>query len=232
MCLRAGPDFLEAGVLMQVSVVDARDLPEAWFLCLRRVLTQGREYNIERGSNVGQRRKEIDFIVLQVRHPGRRPLVPDVPLGVPPPSSMEYVENYLQYLLTSFKADTEQYTYGEDLESQIPEVIRIYKEGGHNTNQGFMAVGSRESIKLPDPPCLRGIDTRVANGRLHFIVYFRSWDLWAGLPSNLAGIQLLKEYMASEIGVEDGEIMALSKGLHLYDYTWELARTTARLEET
>lgn len=217
---------------MQVSVVDARDLPEAWFLCLRRVLTQGREYIIERGSNVGHRRKEIDFIVLQVRHPGRRPLVPDVPLGVPPPSSMEYVENYLQYLLTSFKADTEQYTYGEDLESQIPEVIRIYKEGGHNTNQGFMAVGSKESIKLPDPPCLRGIDTRVANGRLHFIVYFRSWDLWAGLPSNLAGIQLLKEYMASEIGVEDGEIMALSKGLHLYDYTWELARTTARLEET
>jgi len=217
---------------MQVSVVDARDLPEAWFLCLRRVLTQGREYIIERGSNVGLRRKELDFIVLQVRHPGRRPLVPDVPLGVPPPSSMEYVENYLQYLLTSFKADTEQYTYGEDLESQIPEVIRIYKEGGHNTNQGFMAVGSRESIKLPDPPCLRGIDTRVANGRLHFIVYFRSWDLWAGLPSNLAGIQLLKEYMASEIGVEDGEIMALSKGLHLYDYTWELARTTARLEET
>lgn len=232
MCLRAGPDFLEAGVLMQVSVVDARDLPEAWFLCLRRVLTQGREYIIERGSNVGLRRKELDFIVLQVRHPGRRPLVPDVPLGVPPPSSMEYVENYLQYLLTSFKADTEQYTYGEDLESQIPEVIRIYKEGGHNTNQGFMAVGSRESIKLPDPPCLRGIDTRIANGRLHFIVYFRSWDLWAGLPSNLAGIQLLKEYMASEIGVEDGEIMALSKGLHLYDYTWELARTTARLEET
>ncbi len=201
-------------------------------MCLRRVLAQGREYIIERGSNVGGRRKELDFIVLQVRHPGRRPLVPDVPLGVPPPSSMEYVENYLQYLLTSFKADTEQYTYGEDLESQIPEVIRIYKEGGHNTNQGFMAVGSRDSIKLPDPPCLRGIDTRVADGKLHFIVYFRSWDLWAGLPSNLAGIQLLKEYVASEIGVEDGEIMALSKGLHLYDYSWELARTAARLEET
>ncbi len=217
---------------MQISVVEARDLPEAWFLCLRRTLAQGREYTIDRGSNVGQRRKELDFIVLQVRHPGNRPLVPDVPSGVPPPSSMEYVENYLQYLLTSFKADREQYTYGEDLESQIPELIQIYKEGGHNTNQGFMAVGSRESIRLPDPPCLRGIDTRVENGRLHFIVYFRSWDLWAGLPSNLAGIQLLKEYVASEIGVEDGELIALSKGLHLYDYTWELARTAARLDAT
>lgn len=217
---------------MQISVVEARDLPEAWFLCLRRTLAQGREYTIDRGSNVGQRRKELDFIVLQVRHPGNRPLVPDVPSGVPPPSSMEYVENYLQYLLTSFKADREQYTYGEDLESQIPELIQIYKEGGHNTNQGFMAVGSRESIRLPDPPCLRGIDTRVENRRLHFIVYFRSWDLWAGLPSNLAGIQLLKEYVASEIGVEDGELIALSKGLHLYDYTWELARTAARLDAT
>ena len=216
---------------MEISRLDARDLPEAWFLCLRETLAKGREYVIERGSNVGLRRKELDFIVLQVRHPGRRPLTPDVPPGVPPPSSMDYVENYLQYLLTSFKADTEQYTYGEDLEQQIPEIIRIYKEDGFNTNQGFMAVGSRDSIKLPDPPCLRGIDTRVQDGKLHFVVYFRSWDLWAGLPSNLAGIQLLKEYVATEVGVEDGEILALSKGLHLYDYTWELAKAAARLEE-
>ncbi len=216
---------------MEIVVVEARDLSEAWFVCLRRALTNGREYKIERGSYVGRLRKELDFIVLQVRHPGRRPLVPDVPPGVPAPSSMEYVENYLQYLLTSFKADNEQYTYGEDLEPQIPEVIRMYREDGHNTNQGFMAVGSRDSLKLPDPPCLRGIDTRVADGKLHFVVYFRSWDLWAGLPSNLAGIQLLKEYMASEIGVGDGEIVALSKGLHLYDYAWERARTAARMDD-
>jgi len=216
---------------MQITTLEARDLPEAWFLCLRKALTQGREYTIERGSNVGHRRKELDFIVLQVRYPNRRPLVPDVPQGVPPPSSMEYVENYLQYLLTSLKADKEQYTYGEDLAEQIPALIRMYKEDGYNTNQGFMAVGSKDSIKLPDPPCLRGIDTRVENGRLHFILYFRSWDLWAGFPSNLAGIQLLKEYVASEIGVEDGELIALSKGLHLYDYTWELARAAARLEK-
>ena len=215
---------------MDISLLDARDLPEAWFLCLRRVLTHGREYVIERGSYVGNRRKELDFMVLQVRHPGRRPIIPDVPPGVPPPSSMEYVENYLQYLMTSFKADTEQYTYGEDLEPQIHEVIRIYREDGHNTNQGFMAVGSRSSIELPDPPCLRGIDTRVADNKLHFIVYFRSWDLCASLPSNLAGVQLMKEYMASEIGVEDGEILALSKGLHLYDYAWELAGAASRLD--
>ena len=37
---------------MQITMVEARDLPEAWFLCLRKTLTQGREYTIDRGSNV------------------------------------------------------------------------------------------------------------------------------------------------------------------------------------
>jgi thymidylate synthase len=35
---------------------------------------------------------------------------------------------------------------------------------------------------------------------------------------------MLKEYMALSIGVEDGEIIDASKGLHLYDYVWELAK--------
>ena len=59
---------------------------------------------------------------------------------------------------------------------------------------------------------------------LHFIVYFRSWDLWGGMPANLAGIQNLKEYMAGEIGVNDGEMIVESKGLHLYGYAEELAK--------
>ena len=93
-----------------------------------------------------------------------------------------------------------------------------------------MAVGNEKSISLSDPPCLRGVDTRIRDNRLNFVVYFRSWDLWAGFPSNLAAIQLLKEYMGGEIGVDDGELIALSKGLHLYDYAWELAKITVRIE--
>ena len=213
---------------MKITTVAARDLSEAWFLCLDHALAEGYEYTVERGSYKGQKRKELELAIIQVQFPGTRPLVPDVPPGVPPPTSMEYVESYLPYLMTAHKAEEEQYTYGQYLERQIAAVIRMYKEDGHNTNQAFMAVGDADSIKMPDPPCLRMIDTRVRDGRLSFIVYFRSWDLWAGFPSNLAGIQLLKEYMASEIGVSDGELVAMSKGLHLYDYSWELARATLR----
>ena len=216
---------------MKISVIEARDLSEAWFLCLRKTLTEGHDYKIERGSYAGEQRRELDFIIVRVMNPGTRPLVPDVPQGVPAPTTMEYVESYLPYLMTAHKAEGEQYTYGQYLEKQIAEVIKMYKEDGYNTNQAFMAVGDSQSIYLSDPPCLRAIDTRILDNTLHFVVYFRSWDLWAGFPSNLAAIQLLKEYMSSEIGVADGELIATSKGLHLYEYSWELARIAARITE-
>jgi|TARA_B100000315_G_scaffold256262_1_gene301768 thymidylate synthase len=216
---------------VEISLIEARDFSEAWFLCLCRALSEGHEYKIDRGSYSGQRRKELDFVVVKVQYPNSRPLIPDVPQGVPAPSTMEYVESYLPYLMTAHKAEKEQYTYGQYLEKQISKVIRMYKENGHNTNQAFMTVGDAQSIYLSDPPCLRAIDTRIRDNKLHFVVYFRSWDLWAGFPSNLAAIQLLKEYMSSEIGVDDGEIIAMSKGLHLYEYVWDLARIAARMTE-
>jgi thymidylate synthase len=215
---------------MEMTHIKAKTLPEAWFLCLQALdAGQGsRTYRIDRGSYAGQQRRELDFVTVHVEFPGSRPLVPDVPPGVPAPTTQEYVEGYLPYLMTGVKRPNEDYTYGEDIETQIPEVIEMYRRDGHNTNQAFMAVGRRESIRLKDPQCLRMIDTRISDGALHFVVYFRSWDLWGGFPANLAGIQILKEYMASEIGVDDGELIAMSKGLHLYDYSWELARTTLR----
>ncbi len=211
---------------MNLTVIEAKTLPEAWFQCIRHLLDEigTREYTIDRGSYAGQKRREFDFVVIHIEYPGSRPLVPDVPIGVPAPTTQEYIEGYLPYLMTGQKAKNEDYTYGEDLESQIPEVIKMYKEDGYNTNQAYMAVGSKESIILRDPQCLRGIDTRISGGKFHFMVYFRSWDLWGGFPANLGAIQILKEYMAGEIGVEDGELIACSKGLHLYDHCWELAR--------
>jgi thymidylate synthase len=214
---------------LDTTVIEARDLSEAWFLCLSKCFEKGYEYKIERGSFAGQRRKELGLIVINIKNPGTRPLIPDVPPGVPPPSTMEYVESYLPYLMTSQRAEGEEYTYGQYLEKQIPEVIKMYKEQGFNTNQAYMTVGDGNSIFQADPPCLRGIDTRIRDNKLNFIVYFRSWDLWAGFPSNLAGIQLLKEYMASEIGVEDGELIGISKGLHVYEYAWDLAKATLRI---
>jgi thymidylate synthase len=220
------PAIDSGGVIVKLNFIQARDLPDAWFQSVYEILEYGREYVIDRGSCAGQKRLEFDYLTVQIKHPGTRPLIPDIPpnLGMPNPVAEGYVEQYLPYLMTDVKQDNEDYTYGQYLEPQIQEVIRMYKQDGFGTNQAYMTVGDPQAIYLKDPPCLRGIDTRIRDGRLHFFIYFRSWDLWNGFPANLAAIQLLKEYMAQEIGVEDGQIIAASKGLHLYDYVWELAK--------
>lgn len=227
--------------------IEAFDLDDAWFQCLSAIIEKGHVYTIDRGSYKGQKRLEFDFATVRVKKPGHQ-IIPIIPEGmsIPAPTDMEYINGYLSYLLTGAKTATEDYTYGERLVdpkarvkethngkemireipldcNQVEEVIKMYKRDGFGTNQACMEIGMPSDLKLDDPPCLRLIDTRVRYGKLHFILYFRSWDLWGGFPSNLGGLQLVKNYMADEIGVEDGEIIAVSKGLHLYDYSWELA---------
>lgn len=107
--------------------------------------------------------------------------------------------------------------------NQMELMIWTYKNKGHRNNQMVLQVGQPSDMLLKDPPCLRHIDTRIQDGKLHFFPYFRSWDLFGGFPANLAAIEMMKQYCASEIGVENGEIIASSKGLHLYNYVWEIA---------
>jgi thymidylate synthase len=223
-------------------LIEARDLPDAWFQCIYRIFEDQsvHEYEVEKGSFEGIKRRQFDMIMINIEYPGTRPLIPDIPaeLAIPQPTSMEYVEDYLQYLMTDRKRENEVYTYGERLTNPkvmldgkefsfglnpVEEVIKMYRNDKHGTNQAIMEVGMPQDVLLDDPPCLRLIDTRLMENKLHFILYFRSWDLWAGFPSNLAAIQLLKEYMCQEIGVEDGSIVAVSKGLHLYEYSFGLA---------
>jgi len=238
-----GPDEM-----LKPVFIDAFDLDDAWFQCLSQILEHGHVYTITKGSYEGQKRLEFDFAAVRVKKPAHQ-IIPIIPEGmsIPPPTDMDYIQGYLSYLLTGAKTETEDYTYGQRLVdprvklkqniggkemtqemplnvNQIEEVIKLYKEKGFGTNQAIMEIGMPTDIKLVDPPCLRLIDTRVRYGKLHFILYFRSWDLWGGFPSNLGGLQLVKQYMADEIGVRDGEIIAVSKGLHLYDYAWDLAK--------
>jgi len=246
--------------MLKPIFIEARDLPDAWFQCIAKILETGsRKRKVDQGSYEGEYRLELDFVTVHILYPGTRPLIPDIPihLGIPNPVENDYVERYfVRYLMSDIREGDEQYTYGERLVvaltqpishisdahtffngirpvtiNQIEQVIERYKKYGPGNNQLILQVGQPADIMLKDPPCLRHIDTRIEEGKLHFYIYFRSWDLWGGFPANLAGIQLLKEYMASEIGVEDGEMICMSKGLHLYGYTWEIAGKRRGLTE-
>ncbi len=229
--------------MMKLTTIEATTIDDAWFKCLFELFEGDYEtYVVEQGSYQGHTRREFDWITIRIKTPGGPPgvdksnlrrLIPTVPYGVPPPCDEDAVLRYFtDYLFSDRKRPGEQYTYGSRLckkiggKSQIDIVIERYKKGV-GTNQLVLQVAQPEDLLLDDPPCLRHIDTRVREGKLHFMPYFRSWDLWGGFPLNLAGLQLLKEYMAAEIGVEDGEIIATSKGLHIYGHAEDVARMRA-----
>lgn len=204
-----------------MSYITAYGMNDAWFQCLSAAATYGRLYTVERGSYEGSQRLELDILVVCVYNPSFEP-IPIIPdgLGIPSPTSYEYVEDYLHYLMTDDKTTKESYTYGERLSWQIPIVIDMLKKTP-NTNQACMAVAMVGDILLVDPPCLRSVKLKVREGHLDMITYWRSWDLWSAFPTNMGGLQLLKKYMADEIGVLDGKMWAISDGAHVYSYAFK-----------
>jgi thymidylate synthase len=62
-----------------------------------------------------------------------------------------------------------------------------------------------------EPPCLTILDVELLEGQLHTTGYFRSWDGYAGLPANLAGIQIFLEALVDEINRRSGQSYTTGK---------------------
>ena len=229
--------------LMEIVNIEATTIPDAWFQCVSRLLECGFRYEIQHGSFVGETRIEFDYVTVHIRYPYADPydlMLPEIPshLNIPNPVEPGYVEQYLPYLMSGEKQPGEDYTYGERLckvflgydeadgpsyGNQIYYWINVLKETP-NTNQAVLQVAQPSDCLLEDPPCLRHVDMQVKDGTLIFYSYWRSWDLWNGFPANLAGLAVLQKYMADEIGIKMGPMVASSKSLHLYKYVEELAK--------
>jgi len=226
--------------------IEATSLESAWFQLIYKCVDEGRSFKIDEGSYAGQYRYELDYATVHIKYPATLPLLPQIPAayGIPNPVEEGYLDDYLPYLMTGEEKEGESYTYGQRIcaaevdqsatgsifangnyLNQMELMIWTYKNKGHRNNQMIMQVGQPTDMLLIDPPCLRHIDTKIQDGKLHFFPYFRSWDLYGGFPANLAAIEMMKQYCAAEIGVENGEIIASSKGLHIYDYVFEIAET-------
>ena len=211
--------------------VRAATIDSAWREVMWLCVKNGYDFLVKGGSYVGQIRKQLEGVKIVIDQPGTRPLAPILPPGVPPPTSDEKIEAYfLRYIVGSEKSDNEVYTYGEFISKQLVRIVELLVSSNGNTNQATICIGNIETTFLDDPPCLRSISFKVVNGRLNMTVYFRSWDLYAGLPENLGGLQRLKEIVlaylqAAEMQVEDGKIVAFSDGLHLYDQYFQIVDT-------
>lgn len=194
------------------------DIGSAWYGVCNSIIQNGREYTIDRGSYVGVKRKQLDFLAFRIIHPENRPL--GIVYNGMPVSDDASIEAYFKnYLLTGQLSRNEQYTYGERIAAYLPTIAKMLLETP-NTNQATLEVGKPDDIELPDPPCLRLLSWKMAYGKINMSFFFRSWDAFVALPTNLGGLQLLNELLAGTIGAPSGELIAYSDGAHIYSHNW------------
>jgi thymidylate synthase len=215
----------------KMNYVETYNIGDAWREVMWLCLKKGYDYVVagKTGSYIGQIRKQLENVTIKILEPGKRPLAPIMPPNIPPPTTDENIEKYfLEYIMSKEIHGNEDYTYGSYIEPQLPYIIEKLIQSKGNTNQATISIGDREASKLADPPCLRVIDFKVVNGYLHMSIFFRSWDLFCGMPENLGGLQMLKEYVLANIENEfpvlDGQLIAYSSGLHLYEQYFDLVK--------
>lgn len=211
--------------MFENNVIIARTLNDAWRDAMWCCVRNGYDYLIEEGSYVGEIRRQLENVQIIINEPWSRPFIFYTPPGIPEPTNEDKINLYFNdYIINNTKTENEDYTYGMYIAKQITPAIEHLNNSNGNTNQACIAIGESNSIDLISPPCLRVIDFKVVNGYLNMSVFFRSWDLFAGLPENLGGLQLLKEYVLYSLNfpIKDGKLIAYSSGLHLYSQYFPL----------
>jgi len=224
--------------------VAAKTIADAWFQLIYNLFDHAYTQDIQHGSFENEQyRLQYPGIAVYIEYPGSD-MIPVIPpaLGIPSPTTMEYVEDYfVHYLMDPALAENETYKYASRIHHPMPKggtqlerIVELLRKTPL-TNQAVVEIGTPEDQDICfgndgklDPPCLRLLDFKAipSGGELVLTVscYFRSWDLWAGFPTNLGGIELLKKFVASEANLKDGPMYAYSAGAHIYGYHEEIAR--------
>lgn len=244
--------------MIQPCLIEALNLDEAYFGLLSACWNHGVKYEITEGSCKGDYRLELPFAAGYIHNPHMRPLAPTMPVGVAPTTTDDAIQAYfVKYLMDPNLEPNEEYRYSSWIndpflnvyhrneegyginESQLEWCIRHLKEKGHGNNHCYITIGEpggqfcydgeySNETERRTTPCCRGIDIKIKNNKVILGVVFRSWDLYAGFPENMGGLALLNQYIASELGVNEGPLTFASQGLHCYSYQLEQVKLYLR----
>lgn len=242
----------------KIYTLEAKTISDAWFQLIYNLTAtddKGDFINayptgvIQQGSFMNeQSRLQFRSVAICIEYPLMERIV-KMPEGsnIPAPTSEDKVTDYFyKYIVGAELEENETYTYGSRIMISLPATMEMLKNTPV-TNQAVIEVAQPDDTfncighdgKL-DPPCLRLIGFKVIptyeNGELSrekssldLHCYFRSWDLYAGLPENLAGLSMLQEMVSEYIDIPVGCMYAYSEGLHLYKYQKEIAEMRTRL---
>jgi hypothetical protein len=203
--------------------ITATSISEFWYLAIKKAIADGYRQDIARGSFAGDSyRVQLPFLAGTIASP-LFDSIPVPPVGWPVPATHDScVTYYHDYILQGRNpSKNEQYTYATRISSQLPVVMDMLKDTPE-TNQASIIVGSPDDVQLEHPACLRAIDFKVVSGQLEITSFWRSHDLYNGLPENLNGMAMLQRDVAEYAGLPPGRMHYSSSGGHLYGYILDI----------
>jgi len=221
---------------LKYSKIKAFDCPDAWYKVLNVIWYKGDLFEVGYGSEVSETKKLN--VSIEITNPANRPLVDFMA-----PCDMKYVQWYALKYLWSGAIEDETYTYGSRMREpvdQVEEAVKRYVDEIRDRQVTFVIrlpqdiQKTIEKDRRHEPPCLSLIDTEISDNQLHLTCYFRSWDAYAGLPANIAGIQLFNEALVSEINrrgdmnIITGKMIFHSKNCHIYERQYKLVEDTVK----
>jgi len=221
---------------LKYTKIKAFDCPDAWYKVLNEIWYKGDIFKVGYGSEVSETKKLN--VSIEITNPANRPLVDFMA-----PCNMKYVQWYALKYLWSGAIEDETYTYGSRMREpvdQVEEAVKRYVNEIRDRQVTFVIrlpqdiQKTIEKDRRHEPPCLSLIDTEISDNQLHLTSYFRSWDAYAGLPANIAGIQLFNEAFVSEINrrgdmnIRTGKMIFHSKNCHIYERQYKLVEDTVK----
>jgi len=232
--------------------ITAFDLPDAWYQVLKKIWEEGEIFSVKYGSETTDTKK-LD-VTIEILHPESKPLLHDKA-----PCDMRYVMNYfMEYIWFGEKRPDETYTYSSRLRSpvdQIEEAVCRYSDEIFD-RQITLVIRVPQDIcrevdgKRHEPPCLTILDTEITRDkidnklRFSLVGYFRSWDAYAALPANLAGLQLFCEAFVKELNARGrgkhgskweeiftGPMLMISKNCHIYQRQFQFVQELLKVNK-
>jgi thymidylate synthase len=198
---------------MKYRHIKAFDIPDCWYRTLETIWREGDLFYVGYGSEITETKKLN--LTLEIQKPNNRPLIAEKA-----PCDMKYVTSYaLQYLWLGIKEEGETYTYGGRLRTPVDQIelatTRLAEEP--RDRQVLLLIRRPEDLRKEligmkhEPPCLTILDLELLDNELHTTGYFRSWDAYAGLPANLAGLQIFLEAFVEEVNRKSGKSYSTGK---------------------
>jgi len=224
---------------MRYANIKAFDLPGAWYRTLEEIWRNGDEFQVGYGSEITMTKKLN--LSIEITNPESRPLVAEKA-----PCDMKYITFYaLQYLWAGVKEEGETYTYGSRLREPVDQLEHLINRSVDEPNDRQLTLVIRQPQDIlrtvdgvkHEPPCLTVVDAELVGAQMHLTCYFRSWDAYAGLPANIAGIQIFNEALVSEINARagtnytSGKLIFHSKNCHIYSRLYDLVEELIKPEE-